>query len=178
LPTLLMRISNNNVSETLRILEETWKEIQPDKPFTYTFLDEDLKNHYAEEKRWNSIILYSSLFAIFITCIELIGLTMITVERKIKEIGIRKVVGASFIQIVSLLINEFLILVIIGNLIAWSAAFYFMNKWLQTYAYRTSMDAGIFLLAGIIAFTVIFFTISFQTAKAAIVNPVNSLRSE
>jgi len=178
LRTILVRISSQNIEITLATLKKTWKEIQPDKPFTYNFLDEDLSNHYNEEKRWSSIVLYSSVFAIFITCMGLIGITMITISRKIKEIGIRKVVGASIPQIVRLLINEFYILVIIGNLIAWPVAYYFMNKWLQEYAFRTTIDIGIFLLAGIIAFLVAFLTISFQTVKAAAVNPVECLRNE
>ncbi|MFC1726153.1 ABC transporter permease, partial [candidate division KSB1 bacterium] len=178
LRTLLVKIPTHNIGKTISILEDNWKKIQPDKPFVYSFLNTYLERSYREDKRWNSIVFYSSIFVILVTCMGLIGITALTISRRIKEIGIRKILGASVPQIGNLLIKEFLILLIISNVLAWPVTYYFMNKWLQNYAYKTSIDVWIFLLAGILSGIITIVTISFQVFKTAHANPADSLRYE
>lgn len=175
---ILIRISPVNISQTLSLLEKLWKEVQPDKPFTYSFFDEDLALKYNEENRWNSIVFYSSILAIFITCMGLIGITAITISRRIKEIGIRKVLGASVSQVTGLIMKDFFYLVLLANFFIWPVSFYFMNKWLEGFAYRTNISIGTFLFAGILAMIISLITISIQVVKAAVTNPVKSLKYE
>ena len=175
---VLVRVSPQNLNRTLSLLEKSWKEIQPNKPFMYSFFDEDLALRYSEETKWNSIVFHSSFLAILITCMGLIGITGITINKRTKEIGIRKILGASIHQIVGLILSNFTVLVLISNGIALPIAYVVMTKWLQSFVYRINMDAGIFLLAGLISFFVAILTIIFQVLKAAMSNPVNSLRTE
>jgi putative ABC transport system permease protein len=175
---VLVRISPQNLNRTLSLLEKSWKEIQPNKPFMYSFFDEDLALRYSEETKWNSIVFHSSFLAILITCMGLIGITGITINKRTKEIGIRKILGASIRQIVGLILSNFTALILISNGIALPIAYVVMTKWLQSFVYRINMDAGIFLLAGLISFFVAILTIIFQVLKAAMSNPVNSLRTE
>jgi len=175
---LLVRIDPEDSEQAIASLKEIWKKVQPNKPFDYTFEDSIFRSKYAEEKRWNEIIFYSSLLAILISCMGLIGITLLTIGRKIKEIGIRKVLGASIWRIYSFLIREYMVLVGISNLIAWPAGYYFMNQWLKSYAYRTDIDIGIFFLAGFLTLFLSLGTIGFQVFKAASVNPSELLRDE
>jgi putative ABC transport system permease protein len=175
---VLVRVLPQNLNRTLPLLEKSWKEIQPNKPFMYSFFDEDLALRYTEENKWNSIVFYSSLLAILITCMGLIGITGITINKKTKEIGIRKVLGASIHQIAGLILSKFAALILISNGIALPIAYVVMTKWLQGFVYRINMDAGIFLLACVISFFVAMLTIFFQVLKAAMSNPVNNLRTE
>ena len=133
---------------------------------------------YAEEKRWKGIVLYSSFFSILISCMGLIGIMTLATSRRVKEIGIRRVLGAPAIKICSLLTGKYLFLVALSNLIAWPLGYFFMSKWLNSYAYRTKIDAGIFLLAGFLTLIVSTATIGIQVFKAASANPVDSLRYE
>jgi putative ABC transport system permease protein len=175
---VLVRISPQSLGRTLPLLEMTWKEIQPNKPFVYSFFDEDLALRYNEEKKWNSIVFHSSFLAILISCMGLIGITGITINKRTKEIGVRKVLGASIHQIAGLILSNFAVLILISNGIALPIAYLVMNRWLQRFVFRINMDAGIFLLAGVISFFVAISTIIFQILRAAKTNPVNSLRAD
>ncbi len=175
---MLVNVSSGEMDRSISILKDIWKEIQPGKPLIYSFMDLDLKKKYQEEKRWSSIVLYSSILSIFVTCLGLVGITSITISKRIKEIGIRKVMGASVSRIGRLLTFDFLILILTGNLIACPMAYYFMNKWLQNFAYRVSIEADVFVTACILSIIASIITIGFQVYKAADRNPVESLRYE
>jgi putative ABC transport system permease protein len=175
---ILLRVSPENIAQTIADLRRIWKEIQIDKPFIYSFQDQILENQYKEEKRWNAIVLSSALFVVLITCMGLVGITTIITNLRTKEIGIRRVLGASIMKISRSLCGDFVLLVTISNCITWPLGFYFMNLWLKNYAYRTNMDIGIFLLAGLLSFVFSLGTIGFLVYKSASSNPVDCLRYE
>jgi len=175
---ILLRVSPQNISSIIEELRNIWKEIQTDKPFIYSFQDQLLENQYQEEKRWNAIVLSAAIFVVLITCMGLIGITTIITNRRIKEIGIRKVLGASIMKISHSLCKDFVLLATISNVITWPLGFYFMNLWLKNYAYRTNMDIGIFLLAGLLSFLFSLGTIGFIVYKASSSNPADCLRYE
>ena len=152
--------------------------LNPNEPFEYSFLDQDFQRNYDAESRQANLIRYFTMIAIIISCLGLFGLATFTAEQRTKEIGIRKVLGASVGGLVMLLSTEFLKLVALAILIASPLAWYVMNRWLENFAYQTSITWGVFLLTAFIAVIIAFLTISFQAIKAAIVNPVRSLRSE
>jgi putative ABC transport system permease protein len=176
--SILVRFTPGSISETLSTLERTWKDIQPNKPFLYSFLDESFQELYDEERRWGTIVTYSSVLAILIACMGIFGLTSITVNRKTKEIGIRKVLGANVPQIVHTLTKEFIFLIGIANIIGWPVAYLAMRALLDNYYHRISLGAQYFLLASIISFSVALFTTAFLAVRAAVANPVESLRNE
>ena len=173
-----IKIAGNNIAAALAHMEKTWEKFLPDSPFDYTFLDENFEKLYQAETKQGTIFTIFSFIAIFIACLGLFGLSAFAISQRIKEIGIRKVLGANVSTIVGLLSKDFLKLVAIAALIAFPVAWYAMNKWLQDFAYRINIPWWIFLAAGIIAAIIAFATISLQTIKAAISNPVNSLRTE
>jgi ABC-type antimicrobial peptide transport system permease subunit len=162
----------------LEQLEKQWKKIYPDLPFDYAFLDESITWLYEQEKKTEWLMRMATLITIFISCMGLFGLAMFTAQQKTKEIGIRKVLGASVMNIVTMLGREFFFLILTAILIASPIAWYFMNQWLQDFAYRSNISAWIFIVAGITAFAIAFFTVGIQAIKAAVVNPVKSLRTE
>ena len=175
---LLVRIDTDDMGRAVAGLKTIWKKIHPDRPFQYTLEDQIFQGKYAEEKRWNGIAFYSSFFAIGISCMGLIGITMLAIGRRIKEIGVRRILGAPVRKICTLLIKEYIILVGVSNLIAWPLGYFFMSRWLNGYAYRTNMDAGIFLAAGFLNVAISMITIGLQVFKAASIDPVELLRSE
>ena len=175
---VLVRISPQNISGTLSLLEKTWKEIQPDKPFLYSFLDDMMEAMYNEEKRWGAIVGYSSALAVIIACMGIFGLTSIAVNRRTKEIGIRKVLGASVPQIIDILIREFIWLVGIANIISWPLAYFAMKMLLDNYYYRISLAPQYFILAGVLSLLIAVLTTIFLALKAAVSNPVESIRYE
>jgi putative ABC transport system permease protein len=175
---LLVRVDTSDMSRAVSSLERIWKKAQPDKPFVYTFEDTLFQEKYAEEKRWSGIVFFSSFFALLISCMGLVGITTLAIGRRIKEVGIRRVLGASVLRISSLLTWEFLILVAAGNLIAWPLGYYFMRRWLEGYAYRATIDLSIFLLAGFLTLIISVATIGILVYRAASANPVKSLRYE
>jgi putative ABC transport system permease protein len=148
------------------------------QPFLYSFLDEDFNNLYKGEQRTGSMFTTFAALAIFIACLGLFGLAVYSAEQRTKEIGIRKVLGASVSGIISLLSKDFIRLVIVSIIIATPVAWWAMNKWLQTFAYRINISWWIFLVAGVIAILIAVITVSFQAIKAAVSNPVKSLRTE
>jgi putative ABC transport system permease protein len=175
---ILVRISPQNISGTLSLLEKTWKEIQPNKPFLYSFLDETMEAMYNEEKRWGAIVGYSSALAVIIACMGIFGLTSIAVNRRTKEIGIRKVLGASVPQIIGTLIREFIWLVGIANIISWPLAYFAMKTLLNNYYFRISLGLQYFILAGVLSLLIAGLTTVFLAARAAVANPVDSLHYE
>jgi putative ABC transport system permease protein len=174
---LSIKISGN-VSTALSHLEKTWKRYYPEMPVEYTFLDENFDRLYQAEQRQATLVTSFACLAIFIACLGLFGLSAFAISQRIKEIGIRKVLGADVTTIVTLLSKDFLKLVGVAAILAFPVAWYFMNNWLQDFAYRITMPWWVFIVSGIGAALIALFTISFQAIKAAIANPVNSLRTE
>ena len=147
-------------------------------PFSYRFLDDAFNNMYRDEQRIGKIALSFAVLAIFIACLGLFGLATYMAEQRTKEIGVRKVLGASVTNIVSMLSKDFVKLVIMAALLAFPVAWWFMHKWLQDFAYRIDIGWWIFIVAGSVAILIALLTVSFQAIKAAIANPVKSLRTE
>ena len=175
---LMIRIRPERISDTVDFLSERWREVFPDKPFDYYFLDEDVDRQYREERRWFRIAGYATVFAVFIACLGAFGLTSLTVARRTKEIGIRKVLGAPTSRIVSLLTREYVILVGIAALISWPATYVAADRWLEDFAYRVDPGIGTFLLGGLLTLLVVLLAVSLQVARAARGNPVDALRYE
>ncbi len=175
---LFVRIAPGNFAASLALLSNTWREIAPAKPFNYYFLDEDFDQQYRAEERWAQIVLYSTSFAIVIAGIGLLGLSALTVTKRTKEIGIRKVLGASVFSVVRLLTDEFVILVALANLLAWPVAYFAMRQWLQDFAYRIEISWQVFALAGLAVLLLALVTVSWQAIKAALANPAAALRYE
>ena len=172
------KVAAANLPATLAAIESKWKTMMPNKPYSYTFLNELFDRQYRAEERFGKLFLNFAILAIFISCLGLLGLAAYSTMQRTKEIGIRKVMGASIAGIVNLLSKDFLKLVIISFFIAAPVAWYFMDQWLQGFAYRTPIAWWIFAVAGIAALIIALTTISFQAVKAAVMNPVKSLRSE
>lgn len=173
-----VRIQPGNPSAALAKLKTSWDAVSPDLPFKYSFLDEDLDRFYRSEARWSSIVGWAGGISIFLACLGLFGLAALAVINRTREIGIRKVLGATVPGIVRLVSKDFMKLVAIAFVIASPLAWYFMNKWLQDFAYRIHLTAWIFIIAGIAASAVALFTVGMQAVKAAMANPVKSLRTE
>jgi len=167
-----------DLSQTLGFLENTWKKFAPAYPYEYTFLDQEFEGMYRSEQRTRKIFSYFTFLAIFISCLGLFGLASFTIERRTKEIGIRKVLGASVPGIVRLLSKEFIILVAISNLIACPLAYYGAKKWLQNFAYHIELSWLFFAVSGLLALFIAVMVVSFQSFKVAFMNPVESLRYE
>jgi putative ABC transport system permease protein len=168
----------NKITASLAHIEKVWKKFMPDSPFEYRFLDETLENQYRAEIRISSILKYFTFLAVFLSCLGLLGLTSFMAEQRTKEIGVRKVLGASITGIVILLSKEFTKWVLIANVIAWPLAYYFMNNWLQEFANRINIGIETFIASAIVALVIALLTISFLTIKAALANPIKSLRYE
>jgi putative ABC transport system permease protein len=172
------KISSDDIPGTLRLLEDTWKQAAPNLPFMYTFLDEQFNKLYRAEERWSAIVSYASVFAIVISCLGLFGLSALAIARRTKEIGIRKVLGASVTGLARMVSVDFLKLVILANILAWPLAYYAMNRWLLSFAFRIDVKIWVFLLAAIISGGIAVLTLSYQAIKAAFADPVESLRYE
>jgi putative ABC transport system permease protein len=173
-----LRITTSDIPRLISQIRDEWGKMTSAQPFAYSFMDDDFNAQYKSEQRIENIFVSFAVLAILIACLGLFGLAAYAAEQRTKEIGIRKVLGASVGNIVNMLSKDFLKLVGIAALIAFPVAWYFMNQWLQGYAYRISIGFEIFLLAGLIAVLIAIATISFQAVKAAIANPVKSLRTE
>jgi putative ABC transport system permease protein len=175
---LSIKLAGNNIPATLAIIEKAWRQYLPDVPYQSTFLDENFNKLYESEQRQGTIFTVFACIAIFIACLGLFGLSAFAITQRIKEIGVRKVLGANVSSIVVLLSKEFLKLVLIASLIAFVIAWYAMTKWLQDFAYRINIHWWVFILAAILASAVALATVSFQAIKAALANPIKSLRTE
>ena len=163
---------------TIGYIKSVWNKFTPNFPFKYNFLDSTFDKLYRSEQKTGSVFGYFTFLAIFISCLGLFGLASQMTEMRTKEIGIRKVFGASVSGITLLLSKDFMKWVVVANVIAWPTAYFAMNKWLQNFAYRTSIGIEIFILSGILAFVIALITVSFQSIRAAVADPVNSLRYE
>jgi putative ABC transport system permease protein len=173
-----VKMHTANLSGLMSQIESRWKDLSPNQPFNYSFMDQDFDATYRVEQRFGTMFISFSTLAIVIACLGLFGLAAYAAEQRNKEIGIRKVLGANISTIVGMLSMDFMKLVFISILIASPLAWYFMNKWLQSFAYRVDFHWYLLAIAGITAIMIAFITISFQSIKAAMSNPVNSLRSE
>jgi putative ABC transport system permease protein len=174
----LVKMKAGNIQSALATIQKDYKKAAPVYPFEYSFLDQKFGELYEKDIRQETILSIFSGLAIFIACLGLFGLASFTAAKRIKEIGVRKVLGSSTQNIVLLLSKDMLKPVLIATIIAIPVAYYVMNKWLQNFAYRTGLDWWIFVLAALITFAIALFTISFKAVKAATVNPVQSLRAE
>lgn len=176
--TLLAKLNTNDVKPVLAALEKKWNNLNPEAPFAYSFLDERYNNTYKQEQNIMRILGIFAALTIFVACLGLFGLATFTAEQRTKEIGIRKVLGANVTGIVSMLSRDFLKLVLIAFMIATPLAWLLMSKWLNDFAYRINLGAGEFILAMILAMIVTMITVSFKAIRAALANPVDSLKSE
>ncbi|HXL58095.1 MAG TPA: FtsX-like permease family protein, partial [Chitinophagaceae bacterium] len=173
-----VKIKANHLKDGMADIEKTWKHFNAQNPFEYVFLDQQLDKLYEPEQRTATIFKWFASLAIFISCLGLFGLISYAAEQRTKEIGIRKVLGASVANIVNMLGKDFLKLIVIANVIAWPIGWWVMHNWLNDFAYRITISWWIFIAAGLLAVVIALATISFQAIKAAIANPVKSLRTE
>jgi putative ABC transport system permease protein len=173
-----IKIKPGRETASLKHIEQIYKRLFPASPFTYTFKSEENFKNYQAEQKWKQIMLFSAVLTIFISCIGLFGLSVLSAERRTKEMGIRKVLGASVNQVVTVLSKDFVKLVILALLIAIPLAWYAANKWLQNYPYRIGLSWSIFAIAGVLVIFIALATVSFQAIRTAWANPANSLRTE
>ncbi|MEP1778916.1 FtsX-like permease family protein, partial [Reichenbachiella sp.] len=166
------------IQQTIADIENTWTEIAPGQPFTYSFMDQKFDSMYEAEQKIGQIFSVFAILGILIACLGLFGLAAFTAEQKTKEIGIRKAMGASITGIVVMLSKNFIKLVIVSFVVAVPAAYYAMGYWLEDFAYRTELKPLTFVVVGVIAFAIAWLTMGFQSWKAARMNPVQSLREE
>jgi putative ABC transport system permease protein len=176
--SLVFRINPSNVGNLITSIENIYKKVAPSMPFKYSFMDADFNKIYQSEQRTAALSITFSILAILIACLGLFGLITYAAEQRTKEIGIRKVLGATVTDISSMLSKDFLKLVFIAALISLPVAWWAMNKWLEGFAYRIKIEWWIFLTAIITALIIALITVSFQAIKAAVANPVKSLKSE
>ena len=173
-----IKVDANNLPATIKIINDKWNQVIPNRPFDFYFLDDFFNNQYQSEKNFGRLFFYFAVLAIFISCLGLLGLSSYSTIQRKKEIGVRKIMGASIPDIVKLLSSDFIKLVCIAFVIGAPIAWFGMSKWLDDFAYRTNISMWTFALSGTIAITIAFLTISYQAIKAAIVNPVKSMRTE
>ncbi len=176
--TVSIRIAPGMVREALYDAEVVWKRFNPEYPFQYDFLDDRIAEQYRNEERMMQMFGYFSLLAILIACLGLLGLASFTAERRTKEIGIRKVLGATLSNVMFLLSREFTLLVLAGNIIAWPVAYFAMNQWLKNFAYKTSIGWVLFVLAGLVTLAISLLTVSYQAIRAAVADPAVAIRYE
>jgi putative ABC transport system permease protein len=172
------KVNTSDISRTIRSITGVWDRFSPNQPIRYNFLDESFARMYADVERMGSIFSAFALLAIVIACLGLFALSSFMIAQRTKEIGIRKVLGATISNVVFILSKDFLILVAVSNVIAWPVAYYFMNRWLQDYAYRIQISWWMFIMAGGLALMISLLTISWQAIRAATANPIESLRYE
>ncbi|WP_276373243.1 ABC transporter permease [Chryseolinea sp. H1M3-3] len=175
---VIARIQTENVNAVITAVEAKWKELAPEQPFKFVFLDENLNAQYANEKKASQLFGIFSALAIIIACIGLFGLAAYTANLRTKEIGVRKVMGASIASVVILLTKDFTKLILMAFILSVPLSYYVMDLWLEGFAYRIEMGPGVFIAAGLITLFISWITVSYQSIKAAIVNPIKSLRSE
>jgi putative ABC transport system permease protein len=178
LTTMTLTVNTNNLGETLAFAEKTWKSLFPGHPFEYYFLDEDFNKQYLAEERTGALFGVFTILGQFIACLGLLGLAAFTTQQRTKEIGVRKVLGASIPGITFLVSKEFLKWVILANIIAWPAAYIAVNKWLSSFAYRAPIGIWSFIVSALLALLVAIVTVSYQSIRAAAANPMEALRYE
>ena len=178
LEKMAVKVRTENLSTTISSIKAVWNRLAPDYPFDYKFLDENFAAMYSQEDKLSSLLLVFTGMAVFVGCMGLFGLTAFAAEQRVKEIGIRKVLGASVGGIVTMLCSSFLRPVIIAFIIAFPLSWWIMNGWLQDFPYRVSISWVVYLVAAITALGIALVTISFQSIKAATADPVKNLRTE
>ncbi len=176
--TFFVKIAPGDIPLTLAFIKKTFVKLAPQDPFAYTFLDDEINRLYQSEDRLGKMLLYFTVLAIFISCLGLFGLASFSAQQKTKEIGVRKVLGATMPGIVYMQLKEFCKLVLLANIVAWPISYLVMNNWLQNFAYRTGMGIAPFIQAGVLAMAIALFTVSYKSMKAASTNPVEALKYE
>jgi putative ABC transport system permease protein len=175
---IAVRIKSGDIPGTLDFLRNKWQEYDPGRPFDYYFLDSNFDAQYQGDERLNKIISYFTILAVFVACLGLYGMASFMAEQRFKEIGIRKTLGASVASIVILMNKEVTKLIIIANFIAIPVAYYVLNHWLESFAYRTGISVFTFVLSAVIVLGIGYATIAYQSIKAALINPVDAIRAE
>ncbi|MGA3245600.1 MAG: ABC transporter permease [Bacteroidota bacterium] len=175
---IIVRIAPAKMQETIELLKNIWNEVVPNTPFEALFVDDRIKRQYQDDQRWQTIVLYASVLATMVACFGLFGVATLTGEERGKEVGIRKVLGASMPEIARLLTKELAVLVVLANLVAWPIAYYVLHEWLQNFAYRISIGIWTFVLAGLVSFVIASLAVCLQVIRAAMTNPVEALRYE
>lgn len=175
---LSIKINPSAVEETLGFVKEKWNQFRPGQDFSPYFLDSFIDGLYRSEQRMGKVLQSFAILAVFISCLGLFGLVSYSTAQRTKEIGIRKVLGASVSRVMVLLSKEFILWVLLANIVAWPAAYFFMNKWLQNFAYRINLGLGVFLVSALLALSISLLTVSIQSIRTALSNPVDSLRYE
>ncbi|MEM8902037.1 MAG: FtsX-like permease family protein, partial [Bacteroidota bacterium] len=176
--SVILKLNTQNITQTVDAITQTWDSFSPGQSIRYAFLDDSFEMMFADVKKIGQLFKGFTLLAIVIACLGLLALSAFIAEQRSKEIGIRKVLGASVSNIVSMLSRDFLKLVLISTVIAVPMAWWSMNQWLADFAYRIQIDWSVFFWTGVAALVLAFLTISFQSVKAALANPVDSLRNE
>jgi putative ABC transport system permease protein len=177
-PRISIKLKAGNLADNISMLKQSWARVAPGQNFDYKFLDQAIANQYKQEQRTNMIIQLASILSIFIACMGLFGLATLTISKRVKEIGIRKVMGASITGIVKLLFIDFAKLVIIASVVAYPIAWLAINKWLQDFQYRVGINWWVFILAGSTTILIALATVSYHAIKASLINPIKSLRNE
>jgi len=176
--SLLVKLKPQNMQESIASIGEIWQDMFSEIPFEFHFLDDIYADLYKAERQFNTVITWFTIMAIVIGCLGLIGLVLFATEQRTKEIGIRKVLGASVSGILALISSDFLKWIVLANIIAWPVAWYALGKWLDNFAYRIDLTFWPFLLSGLLALLIALLTIGTQAMRAATANPVESLRYE
>lgn len=177
-PYILVKISSTGISDTIAFLEDSWVTINPDKPFVFHFLSDTIEKYYLKEMKWDALVKYSSVLAVLIACMGILGLTALNISSQVKEIGVRRVFGAKISQIIRLVLKNIIVLIVAANVIAWPVVYIVVQKFLQKYPYRIEIGAQYFLLGLIVSIGIAISTTLYFTIKAAMTNPVDSLRNE
>ena len=175
---IYVKLGENENKEALSHIEAKWHEIFPDQPFTYTYLSERFDNQFEADETRGFIFTLFTILAIVIACLGLFGLASYTVEQRTKEVGIRKVFGAGNGTIIELIARDFLVLVTISIIISFPLAWYFMNRWLENYVYRSRLGTSVFFLSALLTILITFITISYKAYQASVMNPAQSVRTE
>jgi putative ABC transport system permease protein len=173
-----IKLKDNNIIETLQYIEKKWTELFPESPFHYTFLEDDFAQQFKADERKGAIFTYFSVLLVIISCLGILGSVAFAVEQRTKEIGIRKVLGASIGKIVLLISSEFLVLVGISMIIAFIVAYFYLKSWLQDYAYPTDLNIWIFIVTGLLAIFVTLISTIYSALRAGLTNPAEALRLE
>jgi ABC-type antimicrobial peptide transport system permease subunit len=174
----LIKVAAGNLPASMDLVKNTWKQILPNEEFKGSFLDDNIDRQYRREAQMGQIFISGAAIAIVLSCLGLLAMVILIITQKVKEIGIRKVLGASVSNIVLLVSKEFLWLILVAFLVAAPLAWWGMQQWLQNFAYRIIIDWWVFILAGLMAFFIAILTISIQAIRAARANPIKSLRTE
>jgi len=177
---LNLKLNPGNINTSLETIKAKWNELEKCFPFDYYFLDQDFENFYRADKRMGEIFIYFTIIAIFVACLGLFGLASYSAEQKTKEIGIRKAIGSSVASLVIMLTKQFVKWILIANIIAWPVAYYYMDKWLGNFAYNIELSDfwWLFVASAAISFAIAVLTVSSQALRAAMANPVESLKYE